>query len=282
MGAGAPFVVTCSTYQKDLGDILERAIRFKGFSIVEIKGLCTGRYTKRNKMNPKMIEEALEAKPRVNGEIAANQRPEYGQAYRELRETLKPVDRPMSVEAKFTPPEKGLRCVAVLGSAGQRVLTAGELIGLAGLSAGLQVTQKNEYNITVLRGPSISELILSPEPIDYTGSKKPDVVLALAVEGVERRKAYSPSLRLMIWSYRRPTWNCRPPRLRSKKLDFKALGIKTVDFSLAGVAALAKMNRVLSMEMLEAAMKLRYKAKILESGQRKLWPRSTRRLNILE
>lgn len=266
VGAGAPFVVTCSTYQKDLGDILEQAIRFKGFSIVEIKGLCTGRYTKRNKLSPKMIEESLASQNKANGEIAANQRPEYGQAYRELTSTMKPVTKPMAVEAKFTPPEQGPRCVAVLGSAGQRVLTAGELIGLAGLSAGLQVTQKNEYNITVLRGPSISELILSPTPIDYTGSKKPDVVLALAAEGVERRKPIFAELTPDDLVIQAAGVELPPTQATVKKIDFKALGIKTVDYSLAGVAALAKMNRVMSMEMLEAAMKLRYKAKILESA----------------
>ena len=264
VGAGAPFVVTCSTYQKDLGDILERAIRFKGFSMVEIKGLCTGRYTKRNKLNPKMIEESLAAQNKANGEIKANQRTEYGKAYRELTSTLKPVERPMSVEAKFTPPEKGLRCVAVLGSAGQRIITAGELIGLAGLSAGQQVTQKNEYNITVLRGPSISELILSPTPIDYTGSKKPDVVLALAPEGVERRKHVFAELGPDDLVIQAADVKLPPTKATVKKIDFKARGIKTVDYSLAAVAALAKMNRVLSMEMLEEAMKLRYKAKILE------------------
>lgn len=264
VGAGAPFVVSCSTYQKDLGDILERAIKFKGFSIVEIKGLCPGRYTKRNKLNPKMIEESLEAQKRVNGEIEANQRIEYGQAYRELTASLKPVTKPMAVEARFSPPEQGLRCVAVLGSAGQRVLTAGELIGLAGLSAGLQVTQKNEYNITVLRGPSISELIISPEPIDYTGSKKPNVVLALAAEGVERRKHIFAELGPEDLVIQAATVELPPTKATVKKIDFKALGIKTVDYSLAGVAALAKMNRVLSMEMLEAAMKLRYKTKILD------------------
>ena len=76
----------------------------------------------------------------------------------------------------------------MLGSAGQRIITAGEILCLAGLTAGLQTTQKNEYNITVLRGPSISELILSPEEIDFTGIENPTVMVALDQEGVDRRR----------------------------------------------------------------------------------------------
>ena len=77
----------------------------------------------------------------------------------------------------------------LLGSAGQRIITAGELLCLAGLSAGLHATQKNEYSVTVLRGPSISELILSPDNIEYTGIKKPTTIVALGQEGVNHRKA---------------------------------------------------------------------------------------------
>jgi 2-oxoglutarate/2-oxoacid ferredoxin oxidoreductase subunit beta len=78
--------------------------------------------------------------------------------------------------------------VVFLGSAGQRILTAGEILCYAGLAAGLHVTQKSEYNITVLTGPSITEVILSPGEIGYTGIQKPGVILALAEEGVTRRK----------------------------------------------------------------------------------------------
>ena len=43
----------------------------------------------------------------------------------------------------------------------------------------MQVTQRNDYDITVMRGPSVSELILSPEPILFTGVEQPDVIVAL-------------------------------------------------------------------------------------------------------
>ncbi|MBW1951268.1 MAG: 2-oxoacid:ferredoxin oxidoreductase subunit beta [Deltaproteobacteria bacterium] len=58
--AGAPYVCRCSTYQKDLPEILQRAIAYKGFSVVEIIGICPGRYTKRNKITPRSIAAQIE------------------------------------------------------------------------------------------------------------------------------------------------------------------------------------------------------------------------------
>ena len=136
VGAGAPFVASCSTYQKDLGDILERAIRFKGFSLVEIKGLCTGRYTKRNKLNPKMIEESLEAQNRANGEIAANQRTEYGKAYRKESAELKKPTLPEGLTPIFPKPINERAEVMVLGAAGMRIQTAARSWASPGCSRG--------------------------------------------------------------------------------------------------------------------------------------------------
>ena len=47
---------------------------------------------------------------------------------------------------------------------------------------------KNDYNITVLRDQSVSEILLSPEKIGYTGIEPPTVVMALSEEGVQRQQ----------------------------------------------------------------------------------------------
>ncbi len=122
----------------------------------------------------------------MQGVVTENNRQEYGTHYREAAAVQKPLGDPLKIEAQFAPPRPGRQEVILLGSAGQRIITAGEITCLAGLTAGLQTTQKNEYNITVLRGPSISELILSPEEIDYTGIERPSAIVALDQEGRER------------------------------------------------------------------------------------------------
>lgn len=262
---GAPYVCRCSTYQKDLTDILEEAIAFQGFSVVDIHGICPGRYTKRNKISPQSIAENLASQEQICGEVAANQREEYSRAYQREAAALAPVPRPQEVEARFTPPTPGRQAVSILGAAGQRILTAGELVALAGMSAGLFATQKNEYNVTVLRGPSISDLILSPEPIDYNGSSSPSVAIALSAEGVERRQGIFAKLDAEALILVAPGVELPPSAARVVPMDFKAMGIKGPDWATASLGVLAGMNRVLSPEMLDAALDLRFKGKTLQA-----------------
>jgi Pyruvate/2-oxoacid:ferredoxin oxidoreductase gamma subunit len=64
------------------------------------------------------------------------------------------------------------------------VQTAATLLAAAGLACGLEVTQKNDYPVTQGTGFSVSEVILSPTPIDYTGIEQPDVVLIASDDGL--------------------------------------------------------------------------------------------------
>ena len=186
--AGAAYVSRCSAYRQDLAQEIARAVGFEGFAVLDIWGVCPGRYTKQNRLTPQSIDKALARLPATEGPVPENARSEYGRLYRELAAKQKPPAPAPGIRAVFDSPEKGRHEVVILGSAGHRIITAGEILGLAGLSAGLRATQKNEYDITVLRGPSISEVILSPQEIVYTGIDRPTVVLALSQEGVDRRK----------------------------------------------------------------------------------------------
>ena len=139
--AGAAYVRRCSSYTKDLAQEIENAIGFEGFSVIDIWGICPGRYTKRNKMTPQLIEDSLARLPSMITPIPENIRKEYGSHYRELAAQQKPVPLPAKIETKFHAPDSGRKKVVILGSAGQRIITAGEILCLAGLTAGLNVTQ---------------------------------------------------------------------------------------------------------------------------------------------
>jgi len=265
--AGAPYVVRASAYAKDLPRIIEEAIRFQGFSLLDLWGVCPGRFLRLNKLTPQMIDQRLDGLEPLGGPVEANQRPEYGRAYLGQSAGAAAEELPAGIEAVLKPPQASRQEVLILGSAGQRVITAGEILGLAGLTAGLNVTQKNEYNITVLRGPSISELILSPEAIDYTGSQEPTAVLAVAAEGVARRRGVFGQLKEGSLVIQAEGLDLPQTRAQVVKVDFKAQGLKTADWSLAALAALAKLNRVLSMEMLQAALQGRFRGKVLEASR---------------
>jgi pyruvate/2-oxoacid:ferredoxin oxidoreductase beta subunit/Pyruvate/2-oxoacid:ferredoxin oxidoreductase gamma subunit len=264
--AGAPYVRRCSGFRKNLAEEIQGAIEYDGFSVMDIWGICPGRYTKKNRLNTKMMEDALAKLPALEGIVAENIRPEYGQQYRKMAATQKKVGRPAVIKAQHQAPQTGRQEVILLGSAGQRVITAGEILCIAGLPAGLRTTQKNEYNITVLRGPSISELILSPEEIDYTGIEMPSVVIALDPEGVDRRRSLFKRLEKDVLVIQISGVTIPAGKARIHLVDLKDQGIKGTDRALASLAVLAKLKKVIRPEMLEAALRIRFKGKVLKSS----------------
>ncbi|MEW6112244.1 MAG: thiamine pyrophosphate-dependent enzyme [Thermodesulfobacteriota bacterium] len=263
VAAGVPYMASVSGYQKGLDKAIEEAIRFEGFAIVEILGICPGRYTRRNKLTPKVIEEDLARKGHTNGPISANARPEYGKAYRELAARQGHAEAPAAIEAVLKPVAEARQDVIILGSAGQRVITAGQLLGLAGMAAGLHVTQKNDYDITVLRGPSIAELILSPGEIDYPEIDRPSAILALAEEGVQRRKIVFGRADESTVVIQASGVTIPETKAKVQVVDFKALELKAQDWALAALAVMAKMRTVIDRPMLETAIRHRFKGKAL-------------------
>jgi pyruvate/2-oxoacid:ferredoxin oxidoreductase beta subunit len=263
--AGAAYVKRCSSYQKDLAQEIANAMAFEGFALLDIWGICPGRYTRANKLSPQDIAEALNQLPPESGEVPENRRQEYGGHYRQTAKTLKSVAPPVRVEKQFEPPQPGRHDILLLGNAGQRIITAGEILCLSGLTAGLHTTQKNDYNITVLRGPSISEMILSEERIDYAGIGMPNVILALSGEGVERRKPLFARLDKTSLVLQAPGVDLPPTEADVFPLEFKSHGIRPQDWALAALAALAKQNRVISIGMLRTALTTRFQGDILTS-----------------
>jgi len=264
--AGAAYVTRCSAYRKDLDAEIQRAMEFEGFAVLDIWGVCPGRYTKRNRLTPKSIEEALAGLPAIEGPVAENSRQEYGRHYRTLSVDRKPAPEPLKIDALYNPPQSGRQEVVLLGSAGQRIITAGEILCLAGLTAGLNTTQKNEYNITVMRGHSISELILSPREIDYTGIKQPGVVLALAQEGVDRRKDMFKQLDSDALILKADGVEVPACSARIHPMDLKSRKIRKPDWALASLGVLAGFRKIISPEMLAAALKIRFKGKTLDAA----------------
>jgi 2-oxoglutarate/2-oxoacid ferredoxin oxidoreductase subunit beta len=262
--AGAAMVKRASTYQKDLIETLKTAITFDGFSLVDIWGVCPGRYTRRNKLTPNVIEADLSQLPELPDFMTQNARTEYGKAYRQEAATLSVPKDPVRIPATCKAPQAGRQEIVIVGSAGQRIITAGELLCLAGASAGCHATQKNDYPITVMRGHSVSEVILSDAAVEYTGIEDPSVVIALAPEGVNRRKKMLSGLSpqaMVIKAAGVDLPNCQATVI---EVDFKAHKIKSQDWALAALAVLARQNKALTMDMLLAALRLRFKKPVFD------------------
>jgi Pyruvate/2-oxoacid:ferredoxin oxidoreductase gamma subunit len=85
--------------------------------------------------------------------------------------------------------------VLVAGSAGQRVRSGAGVLGSAAIACGLYATQKDDYPITVRTGHSLSEIILSPSEILYTGIESADAVVLLSEDGVAQVRGRLPAMR---------------------------------------------------------------------------------------
>ncbi|MFO7990167.1 MAG: thiamine pyrophosphate-dependent enzyme [Desulfotignum sp.] len=260
--AGATYISRISGHDENLSDELVRAMQHKGFSVVETLGLCTGRYTKRNQLTPKVIDQMIEQRPSPGGVIEKNQRPEYGERYRQLAKEKGRFPEPFEVTKQFDMPDARRHEVVILGSAGMRIVTAGDMVCFAGISGGLNVSIKNDYNITVLRGQSVSEILLSPEKIGYTGIESPTVVLALSDEGVARRQKIFATLSPDTYVLKEASVAIPDTSAQVEEIDFKAMKIKKTDWALASLAVLAKHEIVLNKDMLVFALKSRFNEKL--------------------
>ncbi len=268
--AGAPFIIRCSGLQQDLSQNMQRAIRYKGFSLMDIWGICPGRFTRKNRLNPTIVAEKIASLPQFGGVQPQNERNEFCHAYKETASALPKLSDPVQIVAKYTPPQRVKKEILILGSAGQRVITAGELLCLAALSGGLQATQKNDYDITVLKGPSVSEIILWPADVGYTGINNPDIILAISADGVKRRssifsKAKKESVVIHAKDVDIPKCNAA-----LIAVDFKKLGISSKDRALASLGVLANNGIAVIYAMLAEAILHKFSSEQAKSAEKVL------------
>lgn len=182
---GASFVARTSTFHPDVTELLARAMENDGFSLVDVWELCTAYYAPTNKLSRRSMEEVLASLGFATGVLASAPRPEYTRAYREQHAAergdgaLSPRPLPARHEGRL---ERPLSFV-LSGAAGKRIGSAAGLLARGGVLSGLWATQRNDYPVTVRTGFSLSEVILSPEEVLFTGITAPDVVLDLFPEG---------------------------------------------------------------------------------------------------
>ena len=199
---GASFVARTTTFDADVTDLMERALRNDGFSLVDVWELCTAYYAPTNKLSRKSMEGLLDSLSFPVGVLADEARPEYAKAYREQHAgavggepmAARPIDQ--RFESTL---ERPLSWV-LAGAAGKRIGSAAGALARGGVLSGLWATQRNDYPVTVRTGFSLSEVILSPEEVLFTGTPRPDVILDIFPEGhgkvAARIKALGPEARV--------------------------------------------------------------------------------------
>ncbi len=186
LASRATFVARKITSDRDLSEVIARAIAHPGFAVVEILELCTGFATKWNPLTGAQLMQVAEKAGYELGVMREEVRPTFGEGY---KVRSKAVEKSGSHEklstAKFSAGMESPQRLVLAGTAGERVQSAASLLGQAAMLCGLQVTQKNDYPVTQGTGFSVSEVILSPEEILFTGIEEPDAVLVVSEDGAK-------------------------------------------------------------------------------------------------
>jgi 2-oxoglutarate ferredoxin oxidoreductase subunit beta len=183
---GASFVARTTSFDQGLPDLLVSAIQNEGFSLVDIWELCTAYYVPNNKFSKSLLESTLAAYDFPIGIIHQGTRPEYSRAYRQsvAREAGKVPMPSRSIQQKYKSDLNWRIGIVIAGAAGKKINSAASTLCRGAVLSGLWATQRNDYPVTVKSGHSVSEVVLSPEEIGYTGITEPNVMLLLFKEGL--------------------------------------------------------------------------------------------------
>ena len=156
--------------------------------------------------------------------------------------------------------------MVILGSAGQFINTIGEILSIGAMSSGLWVSQKNDYPITVLRGHSISEVVVDIKPISYTGINKPVVIICVGQEGVDRRgKMFAEAdADTVIIAF--PDLTLPVTAARVIMCDGGELKLKKGQRGIAALAVLVQTGLILDCDMLNNAIKTRYSGMMADAS----------------
>jgi Pyruvate/2-oxoacid:ferredoxin oxidoreductase gamma subunit len=90
------------------------------------------------------------------------------------------------IEKEFSSDIKNKIGVILAGSAGGGIQSAAKLLAEVGIMSGLYVSMKGEYPVTVGTGFSVAEVIISRNPINYTGLENPDVMIIISEDGLKK------------------------------------------------------------------------------------------------
>jgi pyruvate/2-oxoacid:ferredoxin oxidoreductase beta subunit/Pyruvate/2-oxoacid:ferredoxin oxidoreductase gamma subunit len=189
--AHASFLARRLATSQELASTIADAINFPGFSMVEIVELCTAYGTHWNKVNGTSLSEIILRQGYALGEVETEmERPTFRELYRHEMESVRPKRTKPAIPRINAPAKLADEVRLVLaGTAGERVQSAAALLCRAALAAGLHSTQKNDNPCTQGSGFSVSEICLSPKPIEYTGIESPDVVLVVSEDGWKELEA---------------------------------------------------------------------------------------------
>ncbi|HEY79828.1 MAG TPA: hypothetical protein G4O05_01950 [Caldilineae bacterium] len=266
---GAGFVYRGTAFDKDLPDRIAEAIQHPGFALLDIWELCTAYFSPWNDFGRKEMLGLVDALGLETGLLYYRNVHEYSHYVRELGKELqgkptlplKPIEPefPNRVERKFH--------LVLAGSAGAKVRSAGKLVGYAGVMSGLWAAQRDDYPTTVKSGHSISEIILSPEEVRYTGVAKPDALALISEDGLKKSGRHLARMTEEDVLFTIPKFAGVETRARKVILDPKKAGVRITRTNLALLLTAAALRELdlFPIEALKAAAE-RFQARFADQN----------------
>jgi len=160
---------------------LGEALAYPGFSYLETLNFCSS-YAGKN--NPSLAlsraQRFCESSGRTFGVFPGEPKePHAFQARPVAPEALEVRGELPAFEHALDKPVR----IVIGGSAGGGVQTATTLFTQAAVKSGLHISLKSDYPVTVGRGHSTCEVILSPHPISFAGITHPDLAIVCTEDG---------------------------------------------------------------------------------------------------
>lgn len=231
-------------------EILTEAIKTKGFSMVEIVGLCTPYgLTKMKELGELGYEEIILKNDRKSFELNP-------------KEKVSLFEKLSKTEPKYKVQLRKPYQIVLAGSAGEGIQSAADILAKTAMLCGLNATKKGEYPITVGTGFSIGEIIFSEHPVLFTGIEHPDLLIITSQDGYNMMKGRYSDIKGLIID------NSIPNELKSQKVisgDYRRLaGGKGA--AMCAVADWLKHEKIMPMEaMFDCVSMLKYREEILKA-----------------
>lgn len=189
---GASYVYRGASFDQDLDLRIADAIMTEGFALLDIWEMCTAHYVPNNEFSRAALSRLQSELGLPTGLVVPRDAyPEFARAVRSQAAAVlgQPVFPARPVAAQFTCPLNSSVRWVLAGAAGEKVRSAANLFARAGMLCGLWASQRDDYPTTVMSGHSVSEVILSPHEIQYTGAPSPDLIIVLTPEGLAQVQA---------------------------------------------------------------------------------------------
>ncbi len=187
---GASYVRRSTNFDADLADHIATAMRTTGFALLDIWDMCTAYYQPMNKIKGKDLTDIMERLNMTHGLLYERQREEFPLTVRHDKGPSKTIASTQALRPRFQSPLKERVHIVIAGSAGGKVRSTSRIVCRAAILSGLFAAQRDDFPITVMKGHSVSELILAPQPFSYTGGERPDVLLILSEDGLNKVYGY--------------------------------------------------------------------------------------------